>query len=61
MTEKRTMNTVMTVWAYGLYTLIPAFRIEKPPVPAVANAVVSASKTGISNTSSTNIKTVRPM
>ena len=39
---------------------MPAFRMEKPPVPPVANTTVRASNTGMSNTNSRNMATDSP-
>ena len=39
------INTAVTICKYGEYPSILLFFTEKPPVPAVANAVVRASNT----------------
>ena len=42
---KSTIKTVTTLWQYGLKAAMPAFRMPKPPVPAVPNIVQKLSNT----------------
>ena len=45
MSENNNINTVVMIWIYDEYSNIPLLFTVKPPVPAVAKAILSASNT----------------